>query len=140
MVAVLVQWWRRLLMWAWVQVLFPPGCFLEVVGKPAVLFEGGKPLVSIPLQISSPKLTTIEESRASRKTALEGMARHTLLEVSLSDRERGKQTTCRETDKQKNRGQHDSQQRPEEARKDRWTERQTDPPTERQRDRTRTLQ
>ena len=71
-------WWPG---WAGVQVLFPPGCFLEVIGKPGVVYEGGMPLVTIPLQISSPQATTIEKSRASRKTNLFALVTHSLLEV-----------------------------------------------------------
>ena len=65
------------------QVLMPPGSFLEVVGDSKVvsLGEGKGSVLEIPMQISCPKMVTIEETRASRKTNLLAMVEHSLLEV-----------------------------------------------------------
>ena len=65
------------------EVLMPPGSFLEVVGAPQVvtLDDGTTSVLEIPMQISCPKVVTIEETRASRKTNLLAMVEHSLLEV-----------------------------------------------------------
>ena len=65
------------------EVLMPPGSFLEVVGAPQVvtLDDGKTRVLEIPMQISCPKMVTIEETRASRKTALRATVDHTLLEI-----------------------------------------------------------
>ena len=61
----------------------PPGSFLEVVDAPQVvtLDDGTTRVLEIPMQISCPKMVTIEETRASRKTALRAMVEHALLEI-----------------------------------------------------------
>ena len=65
----------------------PPGSFLEVVGVPKVvpLGDGKGSVLEIPMQISCPKMVTIEETRASRKTNLLAMAEHSLLEVRRAE-------------------------------------------------------
>ena len=65
------------------EVLMPPGSFLEVVGAPQVvtLDDGTTSVLEIPMQISCPKMVTIEETRASRRTGLRAMVEHALLEI-----------------------------------------------------------